>query len=679
MSYTVLARRYRSSTFDDLIGQDHVARTLKKAIESGRIAHAYLFCGTRGTGKTSTARILAKCLNCESTGAPTATPCGKCESCQAIARGEDMDVIEIDAASNTGVDNVRDVISNAQYRPARSRFKVYIIDETHMLSKAAFNALLKTLEEPPEHVKFILATTEPEKVLPTILSRCQRYDFRNIPTREIAAHLKDVAKKERIKADDDALLLVAKAGAGSMRDALSLLDRLLSVGEKTLTADMIEQMLGLPKAQLLFDLAQAIGEGDVKTTLGRAESIVSGGLSVDSLLAALVDHLRNLLVLRTCGLDTELVEVPGLPTEELLKQAEQFDPVALTQDITILEELRRNIRQSQAGRALLDATLVRMALSEQFASIGQLLSRLDGGGGKGAPLAASRPPGSGMAPKLPVQSPAQSPAQKKKPDEIAAAPAAAAAPAPTPAVAAAPVAIPSDPIAAADDEDDDDGLPAVGRVWEGPAPSLGAILKKHAAGGLASSSPLKMPADAKPQAAGAGASNVEPVSPHDLPGVWKALLALLAEHGPGLHSLLSHGRLVALDDGRAVIRYGAQHETLVKMLDRNGKKELVRDAITRVLKQSIGVKFEVEQADAAAVDAETSGAEEPAAHPAPDNLSVSRRPAEAGRPAVAPQPPAPPQPPAVKLTPELIESIRDSEPLVKALMDELGAQIIKVE
>jgi hypothetical protein len=188
-----------------------------------------------------------------------------------------------------------------------------------------------------------------------------------------------------------------------------------------------------------------------------------------------------------------------------------------------------------------------------------------------------------------------------------------------------------------------------------------------------------MPADGKPQAADAGASNVAPVSPHDLPGVWKALLDLLAEHGPGLHSLLSHGRLVALDDGRAVIRYGAQHETLVKMLDRNGKKELVRDAITRVLKQSIGVKFEVEQADAPGADAESSDAAEPAAQPAPDAVPVSRRPAEAGRPAAAPQAPAPPQPPAVKLTPELIESIRDSEPLVKALMDELGAQIIKVE
>src|SRR5688572_5407431 len=273
--YTVLARRYRSGNFDELIGQEHIAQTLKKAIDSGRIAHAYLFCGTRGTGKTSTARILAKCLNCESAKKPTAEPCGKCNSCQAIARGEDIDVIEIDAASNTGVDNVRDLISNAQFRPARSRFKVYIIDEVHMLSKSAFNALLKTLEEPPEHVKFILATTEAEKVLPTILSRCQRYDFRNIPTREIAAHLKDICKKEKIKAEDDALLLVARAGAGSMRDALSLLDRLLSLGEKDLTVEMIEQLLGLPKSQLIFELAQSIGEGDVKQALKRADGLIN--------------------------------------------------------------------------------------------------------------------------------------------------------------------------------------------------------------------------------------------------------------------------------------------------------------------------------------------------------------------------------------------------------------------
>src|SRR6185437_12806835 len=274
-----------------------------------------------------------------------------------------------------------------------------------MLSKQAFNALLKTLEEPPSHVKFILATTEAEKLLPTILSRCQRYDFRNIPTREIADHLADLCKKEKVKADEDALLLVAKAGAGSMRDSLSLLDRLLSVGEKHLTAEMIEQMLGLPKSQLLFDLADAIISGDVKSVLAQANAMVQRGLSVDSLIVALVDHLRNLLILRTCGPDSTLVEVPGIAMNDLSTQANKFDAGVLAQDITILEELRRTLRQSQAGRALLDATLVRLTLADQFSSIGDILSRLDAGGGAPRPAVARMPAA------RPASAPA--PAQKK--------------------------------------------------------------------------------------------------------------------------------------------------------------------------------------------------------------------------------------------------------------------------
>jgi DNA polymerase-3 subunit gamma/tau len=385
MSYTVLARKYRSVNFDELVGQEHIAKTLKRAIETGRIAHAYLFCGTRGTGKTSTARILAKALNCQKFDAPTPNPCGKCDSCLAIARGDDIDVIEIDAASNTGVDNVREIIENAQYRPARSRFKVYIIDEVHMLSKSAFNALLKILEEPPGHVKFILATTEPEKVLPTILSRCQRYDFRNISSKEIAAHLKDISKKEKISADEEALALVAKAGAGSMRDALSLLDRLLSLGDKTLSAKDVEQMLGLPRAQAIFELVDSIGSGDVKQTLERADVLINAGLSPDGLITALSDHLRNLLIALTCGKGSGLLDVPGLSDSELATQATRFDPAALAQDIAILEELRRTMRQNQTGRAMLDATLVRIALAEQFSPIGQMLS------GAGAPEQKKKP------------------------------------------------------------------------------------------------------------------------------------------------------------------------------------------------------------------------------------------------------------------------------------------------
>jgi DNA polymerase-3 subunit gamma/tau len=286
-----------------------------------------------------------------------------------------MDVIEIDGASNTGVDNVREVIIASAYNsPAHSRFKIFIIDEVHMLSKSAFNALLKILEEPPSHVKFILATTEPEKVLPTILSRCQRYDFRSISAKEIAEHLKEICKKEKITAEDDALAMVAKAGAGSMRDALSLLDRLLSLGEKKLSAENVEEMLGLPRVQLIAELVNSIGGGDVKLTLERADAMLNSGLSADGLLAALSDHLRNLLIARTCGKESGLLNVPGLSDGELADQAAQFDAVTLSQDIAILEELRRNMRQSQTGRAMMDATLVRLALAREFSSIKQLLT-----------------------------------------------------------------------------------------------------------------------------------------------------------------------------------------------------------------------------------------------------------------------------------------------------------------
>jgi DNA polymerase-3 subunit gamma/tau len=406
MSYTVLARRYRSATFDQIVGQEQIAQTLKKAIETGRLAHAYLFCGTRGTGKTSTARILAKCLNCQSKSQPVAVPCNACDSCRAIDAGVSMSVQEIDAASHTGVDNVREIIEDSR-NSAADRFRIFIIDEVHMLSKSAFNALLKTLEEPPAHVKFILATTEPEKVLPTILSRCQRYDFRNISARQIAQHLAEICKQEKVSADADALALLARAGAGSMRDALSLLDRLLSLGEKKLTAATVEQVLGLPRSQAIGQLAGAIAAADVKQTLALADGMINSGLSSDALIVALADHLRNLLVALTCGADSALLDLPGHSPAELVKQAQSFEPVALSQDIAILEELRRNLRQNQTGRALLDATLVRLALAGQFTSIGQLLSRQTDG---------------------PASAPA--PAQKKNPEpvEIASPPATAAEP-----------------------------------------------------------------------------------------------------------------------------------------------------------------------------------------------------------------------------------------------------------
>jgi DNA polymerase III subunit gamma/tau len=618
MAYTVLARRYRSNTFDEVVGQNHIAQTLKKAIESGRIAHAYLFCGTRGTGKTSTARILAKCLNCQSADHPVTEPCGKCDSCKAIARGEDIDVIEIDAASNTGVDNVRDVIISSAYNtPARARFKIFIIDEVHMLSKNAFNALLKTLEEPPSHVKFILATTEPEKVLPTILSRCQRYDFRNIGTREIAEHLQWICKKEKIDADEDALLLVAKAGAGSMRDSLSLLDRLLSVGEKNLNVEMIEQLLGMPRSQIIFDLVTSIGGGDVPAALSQADSIITNGLSVDSLIVALVDHLRNLLILRTCGPESKLVEVPGLSLTDLVKQSQAFDPAALSQDIVILEELRRHVRQSQAGRALLDATLVRMSLADQFTSLGELAAMSTGNGSSAAkkkkPVEVKE-----REPRTPY---VQRPTLNE--EEVSAVPSS---------------AVDSSP------QDDDDDLPAPGKVWEGP--SLGALM-------AAQSAPQQKPEPA----------NIEPINPGDLPGQWQAMLALLSQHGPALHGMLSQGRFIGVEDGRAVIRVSKMHETFIKRLEQNGKKDIVREVVSKVLNEPVGVRFEVEEL--------------PAAVPAIErNIPTYAEPGPA-RPIIS----APPEPVnnAIRLSDEMRSKLYHDEPLIRAVVDQLGGNIIKLE
>ena len=293
--YTVLARKYRSQTFDQVIGQDPIAQTLKNAIKTGRVAHAYLFSGTRGVGKTTMARVLAKALNCLAVDEPTTEPCCKCDSCVAINLGEDIDVIEIDGATNNGVEQVRELRQNAIYRPARSRHKIYIIDEVHMLSVPAFNALLKTLEEPPSHVKFIFATTEPNKVIATIQSRCQRFDFNNITAVSIAGHLKTVLKLEKIKAEDDLILTLAKMANGSMRDALSLLDRLLSTGAEPLTAELLEQFLGCANSEKIWNLISEIGDSSAPGTLAAIEVLIGTGISEVQIVDTLIDYMRDLM------------------------------------------------------------------------------------------------------------------------------------------------------------------------------------------------------------------------------------------------------------------------------------------------------------------------------------------------------------------------------------------------
>jgi len=363
MSYTVLARRYRSRQFDEVVGQEPIARTLLNAVKAGRVAHAYLFCGTRGVGKTTVARLFAKALN---GGSP--------EVDDAIMQGRDTDTLEIDAASNNGVDNVRDLTANAGYRPMRGKFKIYIIDEVHMLSTAAFNALLKTMEEPPEHVKFILCTTDPQKVPATIQSRCQRFDFRNIPTSLIAKHLADIVKQEKLAAEPELLHQIARLGNGSMRDALSLLDRVMATGEKKLSLELLNSLLGLPDRELIGALVTAFADGEPGPALTRADELLQRGISIDQLLDSLLGRLRDVMLLAACGGKTTLVDLSDAARESETALASRFDAAGLVHMIALCENVQRSARSSAVPRALLDALIVRLALTEKLADVSAVVA-----------------------------------------------------------------------------------------------------------------------------------------------------------------------------------------------------------------------------------------------------------------------------------------------------------------
>ncbi|MBI1371040.1 MAG: DNA polymerase III subunit gamma/tau [Planctomycetes bacterium] len=392
MSYTALARRYRSQSFDDVVGQEPIAQTLKNAIATDRLHHAYLFCGTRGVGKTSMARLFARALNAPDTIPDCPRPKGveyppkdvQQRMADAIMSGQDMNVIEIDGASHGGVDDARQLIANAGLAPTgNARFKVYIIDEVHMLSNAAFNALLKTMEEPPSHLKFILATTEPHKVLPTIHSRCQRFDFRNIPIGRIVEHLREVLKAEKHKADDAVLFQVARLGNGSMRDALSLLDRLLATGENPLTDEVLERMLGLPDRFVIAALADAIADSDPGAALAKTDELLKRGVAQEQLLTVLSEHLRNLMLIAACGPTSDLVELDEESKKQAAAQAAKFDTAGLVHMIALLENVQRYGKSSSTPRALLDAAIVRLAMSEKFADVATLLSGEASGGAGG--------------------------------------------------------------------------------------------------------------------------------------------------------------------------------------------------------------------------------------------------------------------------------------------------------
>lgn len=375
--YTVLARRYRPQQFKELVGQEPVARALVNALESNRVAHAYLFTGARGVGKTSTARILAKALNCVK--GPTPTPCDECENCKSIAVGEDVDVLEIDGASNRGIDEVREIRQNVQFRPSRGRFKIYIIDEVHMLTAPAFNALLKTLEEPPAHVKFIFATTEVQRIPVTILSRCQRFDFAGIGTARIVERLKQVVAAEHGKAADDALELIARRAAGSMRDAQSLLDQLLAFGSESsagLSAEQVHHLLGTADDDHIAELAAAIVEREPQRALELLGQAADEGVNLGEILDQLIDYWRDLMVVHCAGAQAPGLSVPARHREALGKQAAALSVDAILAGLDILAATKARLRGSNHGRVLVEMAVVRLGRLENLVSLSQLADAL---------------------------------------------------------------------------------------------------------------------------------------------------------------------------------------------------------------------------------------------------------------------------------------------------------------
>ena len=391
MSYTVLARKYRPQKFSEVIGQEHVTRTLQNAIEQGRTAHGYIFSGHRGIGKTTVARILAAALNCRSKDHPVPEPCGVCESCTEIRAGNAVDVIEIDAATNRGIDEIRELREAARYRPARDRFKIYILDEAHQITDAAFNALLKTLEEPPDHIVFMLATTQPEDIPQTIRSRCQHFSFRAVKFEAIVAQLRDLVTREKLEADDDALALLAEAGDGSMRDALSILDQAIASSNDRLTADSVRNLVGAAPAHILEQVMQAVSEGKSEEILRQVDHLISEGHSPTHFARQMVRFLRNATVAKIAGKDSSLLQISSEERERVARVAELFGEEDLTRQLQIMLRTHGELGYKQEQRFHLELGLLKMAHAQKLIPIEQLLSGVAAAPAPAAQRPAARP------------------------------------------------------------------------------------------------------------------------------------------------------------------------------------------------------------------------------------------------------------------------------------------------
>ena len=375
MAYLVLARKWRPQNFTDLIGQEHVSQTLANAIRSGRIHHAFLFTGARGVGKTSAARILAKALNCDE--GLSDQPCGICSSCTEITAGQGLDVIEVDGASNTGVDDVRELRENIRYLPNRSRYKIFIIDEVHMLSTNAFNALLKTLEEPPEHAKFIFATTEPHKIPITILSRCQRFDFRKIPLARVASRMREISDAEQLTISDRSLSLVARQGEGSMRDALSTLDQVIAFSGEQVDDEAVQTLLGMVDRRLLLDTVEAVLQRDSRRALDAVRRVDQLGLALRRFTQDLLEMFRGMVICKVVEDPAEMLDLVGEELKELKALAEEASLDDLQRIVTLLMKTQTELVNSSFPLLTLEMSLVRLATLAPTQDLAKLISHIE--------------------------------------------------------------------------------------------------------------------------------------------------------------------------------------------------------------------------------------------------------------------------------------------------------------
>ncbi len=375
-NYMVIARRWRPKTFEDVVGQAHITRTLQNAIATNRLAHAFLFSGPRGVGKTTTARILAKALNCKS--GPTPTPCGKCDSCLETAAGSSMDVIEIDGASNRGIEHIRELREAVKYAPVGGKYKVYVIDEVHMLTNEAFNALLKTLEEPPPHVIFIFATTEPQKIPATIHSRCQRYGFKRISLNEIIAKLREISDKEGIAISDQGLGMIARAAEGSMRDSQSLLDQALSYSGMKIKDEDLQVILGAVPQELLVTFAGSLLAKDSAALVREVDALLEQGQDMRQFLSGVVEHVRNLIVAKTAGDPGRIIELPAADVESIKKQAAGADPGQLLMLFDSLSRTLDEMRWSPHQRFTLEVGLIKACSLGPLKPLADVLEQVKG-------------------------------------------------------------------------------------------------------------------------------------------------------------------------------------------------------------------------------------------------------------------------------------------------------------